>query len=454
MHRSPLTEVRAQVREACRALTTSDDGMFLATYDTNASLRMYKIKVDWGFNKDSKEQPKQINPVLKVTPFSMQAHCFPDGPDNGEAEDVTGFGGSDGARYTLSHLQMIPPPMDQPVSENRFPTIITVFRNMATVASAVAGPAQQSPFAPPTLLWTWKLVAQPSALGCLASGFDQVSAKKRPTEGARSRAVLAIEKHSSTPIHNNVLSITPIRHNTILAVAFADATVDWLDHETKQPIQADYNFAEITSLPQSGFTFEGTEPVVTLELSPNACLAAYQDAAGALKLRQVENIVSSLDAPSDDERRTAIATALALQYDSSLLQYRAFLDDILSLMPPSTDVALTYEFLEQTHSALGYSLDLSSDDPSKATNMHFRTPWIQKLLGAQACLGPAQDGQPWLPAKLALVTLNLRLVTFVIMMFFRHDLSLKAGKTPLAVENGPSSRSPFPPFYLERAYAV
>lgn len=406
----------------------TDEGIFLTTYDTRAFLRLHKIKIEWGINKDSKEKPQLINPSVRVHAFNVNTSCKPDGSEQGDTADMSGFGANDSAQYMLTHLEMVPPPMDLTNTEEKFPSILTVFKYVPSIVASINGPIQQSPLTPSTLLWTWKLTAHPPAGGCLSSAFEQLAAKKKSIETARSRAFLEITKHSWIAVNNIVLSIAPFRYNTIIALSLADGSVDWLHRDSMQSIQPDYNFSEITSLPQSGFTFVSTDPVLATELSPSGCLAAYQDVDGALKIKQMESTISSLDAPIDEERRIAIATVLALQWTSGLLQYRSFLDDVLSLMPPTTDAELMFEFLEQAHSALGYTLDFSGDDPTKATAMLFRTPWLQKLLGAQAVLGSIKRGKRSLPAKLAFVTLNLRLASFVIIMVFRTDISLKAGR--------------------------
>lgn len=423
-------------------LNATDDGIFLVTYDTRSFLRLHKVKIEWGYNKDSKEQPKQINPTLRIHAFNVNTHCKPDGSEQGDMGSMSAFGTNESAQYMLTHLEMVPPSMDLTNPDEKFPSILTAFKYVPSIVSSISVPAQQSPLTPSTLLWTWKLTAHPPSGGCLSPAFEQLAAKKKSIESARSRAFLEITKHSWIAVNNVVLSITPFRYNTIIALSLADGSVDWLHRDTMQPVQADYNFTEITSLPQSGFTFVTTDPVIATELSPSGCLAVYQDTEGALKLKQMESTISSLDAPTDDERRTAIATALALQWTSNLLQYRPFQDDIVSLMPPATDTTLMYEFLEQAHSALGYTLDFTSDDPSKASAMLFRTPWLQKLLGAQAVLGSIKRGKRSLPAKLSLVTLNLRLAAFVIIMVFRIDVALKPGKLPLVSISGQSTDTP------------
>jgi mediator of RNA polymerase II transcription subunit 16, fungi type len=408
-----------------------------------AFLRIYKVKIDWAFDKDSKDHPKTINPTLKIHYMGLDTHCLPEGfevPDVADAMETS--------QYILTHLEMVPPAMEKATQEYQFPSIITVFKNTTSISIGQAGPARSS-LAPSTLLWAWKMVAHRPAPGCLASGFNQLSAKMKTTDSARSRAYLSIEKHSSTPIHNNVLAVTPFRNNTILAVAFADGTVAWLDHEEKQAIQPNYNFTEITSLAQSGFAFEGSEPAIHLDLSPNGCLIAYQDVEGALKLRHMENVVSSLESPSDGERRTAIATALALQYDSGLMQFHAFLDDIISLMGPSTDTELVYEFLEQVYAGVGLSLDFSSEDGSKATRVLFSPAGlVQKVIGAQAVLGSFNRGRRPMSAKLAFVTLQLRLSAYVVMMTVRTESELKPGKCHcylLVAHNANSPHQKWPP---------
>lgn len=427
------------ITHASFAPENDDKHMQLVTYDSHYTLRLYTVEVNWGASKDAQESQGKslsLNPSLKVSPVDVEPHCVPNGTDQTDPADMAGLGLGDGIHYVLTHLEIVPPALDTGSAGQRLNSVLAVFKNVPLVIPSTNDGTQPSSLSPSTLVWTWQL--QPATTGNLSSSFDQLSAKKKSTDSVKTKSSLTLIKQESNAFLNTVLLVTPLRYNTIIALTMADGSVEFLRRDSMQPIQADYNDSEVYSLPQSGFAFMSGESVVNVELSPNGCMQAYQDLEGKLKLRTITSTASDLVNPVSAERRKAIATSLALQWASGLLQMRSFLDDILALLVPNADPELIFEFTEQAVNAMGHNLDFSADDPQKPTIMLFRTPWLQRFFGTQAALGMTRHGRRTLAAKLALVTLNVRLSAFVIMMSFRHDLSLKSGKSLVFHQHGRS----------------
>ncbi|KAF2094468.1 hypothetical protein NA57DRAFT_46246 [Rhizodiscina lignyota] len=412
-----------------------DDGLQLVTYDTHQTLRLYKIKVAWGVTKDQQDPTGKnfiLNPSLTFKALYIEPYCVPDGMDPADPTDMTGLGAADGIQYMLTHLEMIQPALDTGAQEQSVNSILAVYKNVPSILPAPSGGAQPASLAPSSVVWTWQL--QPATTGSLSASFDQLSAKKKGTDSARLTSTSIIVKQAPNTFHNAILSVTSLRYNTIIALTMADGSAEFLRRDSMQPIQADYNFTEVYSLPQSGFAFVSMDPIINIELSPSGSMQAFHDSEGILKVRTMTSTVYDLANPVDAERRTAAATVLALQWASGLLQFRSFLDDILALIVPNSDAELAIEFIEQCVAATGYNLDFSSDEPQKPTLLLFRTPWIQKLLGAQAALGLGKSSKRTLSAKMAFVTLNLRLAAFVIMMHVKSRILPPCANVNLVTE--------------------
>jgi hypothetical protein len=126
-----------------------------------------------------------------------------------------------------------------------------------------------------------------------------------------------------------------------------------------------------------------------------------------------------------------------MQYQSS--------DDLLSVIPSSldqgmflkphmagkiVDVSLGAKFylIDQLYRALQIILNYSTDEAQKHYYSLFRLAPLYKCISVQNILGTEGKYQRNMPAKLAWVTMNLRVVSFTVSMSFRHNENLKHGE--------------------------
>lgn len=412
----------------------------MVTYDTRHCLRLYKIKIDWAMQQNQPQEGQQqqpakvVNPTLKVTAAKLDTNCMPTSSDLPETGDLSAFGASDSSQYMLTHLELITPSSDhnQADQQKLFPSVVTVFKNVSSILPTLTSTPAPAHLSATTLMWTWEM--QPAHHSTLSSAFDQLAAKKKSTGSVKPRQFLKFKPNSPIPIDNTVLSITSTRSNTVLAVAMADGSVEFLKRDTMEPMQAEYNFSSVYTLSQSGFAFPASKPVLATELSPNLCCALSIIAeSGETKLRAMESTIVDLANPENAQQRSATAAVLALQWSSGLFQFKSCLDDVFAVVQPHGDPDLQNEIIEKAYSAIGINLDFAGEDAQKSSQMFFRTPWLQKLVAQQAVSDPAKNGRRSLSAKLAYLTLNARLAAFVTMMVFRRDQPLQPGMLPALV---------------------
>lgn len=407
----------------------------MATYDTEATLRLYKVNIDWAAAQvptQEGQQPsfKTVNPTMKVAPIKIISHYRPPLSSMSDQGDLSAFGASDTAQYVLTHLNLVPPPLEQRGDDQQRlqPAVISIFKNVASILPSLAGVPVPSTIGVPDLIWTWEL--QQTQQSHLSNAFNQLASKKKAVDAVKAGHYLDIKHIISTPLHNTAVAITATRYNAIIAISMADGSVEFRKRDTMDILQGEYNFSSVYSLPQSGFCFAASEPVLDMALSPNDCCALSLSVdSDEASLRVMENQTVDLNNPETPQQRSATAAVLALQLCGGMLQIKGCQDDVYAAVHDG-DKTLQYEIIELAYSALGTTLAFIGDDAKETSQLLFRLPWHQKLISQQTMLGQGKQGHRSLSSKLAFVTLGVRQAAFILTMVFRNDLALKAGMWP------------------------
>ncbi|KAF2088775.1 hypothetical protein K490DRAFT_63988 [Saccharata proteae CBS 121410] len=388
-----------------------DDALLLAAHDLSGSLHIYRIRIHWNLTKQQPGQLAMTSPVLEVSALKTEDNCSP----TGSSLDVTD-GAMDNEQQQVSfpaqltHLTFVPTAPHEASS----PMILAVFSHTPAAIPSLVGQSstQQPPF---SILARWELTESKAGLH---SGLNQLSAKKKTTGNVEARRKLSLKRLPDIIQSSVTLSFYNLDYNTIFCLCQSDGRIEFRRRDTMEIMTADYNSDKVSSLIQAGFVFPSSEPALHVALSPSFCVAAMLQSDSTIALKSMEYSHGSLTTPTPtpDPKATAAVVAITLQHSSASLQYCST-DDLLSILPTSTDATLKETFLSGTYNSMNIATDFTAEENAQTLMKQiFNNNLARGCLSAQSLLGTTAPGQQDLPGKLAWATLNLRLTTLAIAM--------------------------------------
>ncbi|KAK7727014.1 Mediator of RNA polymerase II transcription subunit 16 [Botryosphaeria dothidea] len=200
----------------------------------------------------------------------------------------------------------------------------------------------------------------------LHSGYDQLTAKKKPSGSVGQRQKTNLKRLPDVVLGSATLGFFSLDFHTKFALYQSTGGVEFRDRYSMDIITADLNENKVSSLPQAGFSFTATDP------------------------------------------------ALVLQYSSASLQYMPG-DDLFAIMPADMDNNLKRLFLRGTHQCMNVVADYPPEDASqKSFEAIFRNNVLRGCLSTQNLLGMTANGSRNVSSKLAWITLNLRFTSFLL----------------------------------------
>ncbi|KAF2667544.1 hypothetical protein BT63DRAFT_294707 [Microthyrium microscopicum] len=395
----------------------SDNSLMVAAYDLSRQLKVFRIHVNWKYNeKEPQEAPR---PSLEVVPHAWEESCHPLSA-NSMGQDNSTAGGPDSSYLSqMTHLEFLAPESSGKTSGNRdsVPTILATFCNIPRAATMVYDPLNRYQNAASVVCrWHLKAVKLPPVLAV----FDEIQAmyfKNVPglikSSEQTIKQELQLERLSDVHLHSIVLSQTILRHNTLLGFAMSDGAIEFRFRESMELASADGNYEEVSTLPQSGFSFPQGEPVLNVALSPNFCCALAMNTDGKVKLRRMEYSVDSLGSLNEDQPQFgAISALLASSVTSSFIGY-CTVDDILAILPPDIPITLANAIAEQLFMACSAVPTGSIDflNPKNQTTAYFlKSTMLQRCISFHYALSPMEHGCLSINAKLAWTLFNMKSV--------------------------------------------
>ncbi|KAJ9626522.1 Mediator of RNA polymerase II transcription subunit 16 [Taxawa tesnikishii (nom. ined.)] len=182
-------------------------------------------------------------------------------------------------------------------------------------------------------------------------------------------------------------------------------------------IMADGDTNRVSSLPQSGFAFPLTEPLVNISVAPHAGMAVIEKANGEVALSVAQYLNGWNNATINDPLAQAAVVSLAREY-VLLVSTNDAVDDVLAMMPSDLDRGLRRKFIGTVFSLLKRPIDHSMDDLSnpKARMLAWSNNALYRVLGAQFVLGYKDNpSQKDIPGKFAWALLNTKSICSSIM---------------------------------------
>ncbi|KAF1817517.1 hypothetical protein P152DRAFT_21888 [Eremomyces bilateralis CBS 781.70] len=423
-------------------LPDNDPTLLMATYNMSCSLKVCRIRIEWqpqtaaNPGQGNGEGPTLNMPAIKLSPVTSESDCFPPSSLTSEGDGLS----IEPRPYipTLTHLEFLPSEPERVHADKTYPTVLGVFHEFSAPSSADAllGDTSRPYFCHATAC-AWELKAAPPAK--LSEAFDSLSGKKRPLstyfpQGQQWRL------HQKPAWSSNVavISIVSLRFNTVLAVAYADGSIEFRDRSTMSTIVTEQDPAEIYTLMQGGFAFLNAPPSLHIAFSPNYCIAAVlhdddekTDKGSRITIRKMEYLMGDLAHPSEGMATAPgsgmvsnAAVALALHHSCACGQL-CTTDDIFAMLGSNAHVSVINEFFQQAIRAMNLNLDYSTEEAQKNAYQLFRVPALYKTLSAQAGMGTVKHGFRNVSGKLAWITLNLKLIATSLTMSIRHNEPLK-----------------------------
>lgn len=416
----------------------------MATYNMSCNLKIWRLRIEWrppAPQAPNGETPPPQPPGIKLSPVTTESDCFPPSMLSNETDGL-----SLEPRIhvpSLTHFEFLPAEPERVHADKTFPTLLGVFHEFVAPSSVddILGDAGR-PYRASATCCLWELKAGPPPK--LSDAFDTLSGKKRPLSSfAPHGQQWKLHQKAGWSSNMAILHVVSLRFNTVLAVAYADGNIEFRDRSTVSVIVAQQNPDEIHTLMQAGFTFFNSTPSLHLAFSPNYCLAATirdhegdeTKDSGRIKIRKMEFLLGNLDRPTDDatnanaEMLSNAAVALALHHSCACGQL-CTTDDLFAMLGPNVHSSLVHGFLHQAMRAMNLNLDYSTDEAHKNAYFLFRVPALYKTLSAQAALGTAKDGTRNISAKLAWITLNLKLLATSMTLSLRPNETMKLGMSP------------------------
>lgn len=382
----------------------SEHSLLLAAHTVSGSILVYRVKINWN------AQPgKSASPTFELSPLKAEDNCSPLGTDFDTGDAALGSSHKLSFPAKLTHLSFIPCGPD-PGPTPSFPTVLAVFcHTPAPVPSLMDQThAQQPPF---SIVSRWELH---SSTYSLHSGYDQLTAKKKPSGSVGQRQKTNLKRLPDVVLGSATLGFFSLDFHTKFALYQSTGGVEFRDRYSMDIITADLNENKVSSLPQAGFSFTATDPALHLVLSPSACMLALLQPDGTTTLKTMEFGLGSLNSGETDPKISAAIAALVLQYSSASLQYMPG-DDLFAIMPADMDNNLKRLFLRGTHQCMNVVADYPPEDASqKSFEAIFRNNVLRGCLSTQNLLGMTANGSRNVSSKLAWITLNLRFTSFLL----------------------------------------
>lgn len=181
MRHLPQTQVIHFFHMVRSSANPVEHSLLLAAHTVSGSILVYRVKINWN------AQPgKSASPTFELSPLKAEDNCSPLGTDFDTGDAALGSSHKLSFPAKLTHLSFIPCGPD-PGPTPSFPTVLAVFcHTPAPVPSLMDQThAQQPPF---SIVSRWELH---SSTYSLHSGFDQLTAKKKPSESVGQRVSYA-----------------------------------------------------------------------------------------------------------------------------------------------------------------------------------------------------------------------------------------------------------------------
>ncbi|TID21520.1 mediator of rna polymerase ii transcription subunit 16 [Venturia nashicola] len=404
----------------------ADKSLLLAAHQVTGALKLYNINFHWNLpdNKDPQAQPLYImRPVIAVTSLLEIASCFPAGLSSGAQGEDGASSVDHSLSYQLSYLELIPYAPEHGSKEPSERTVMAVFTVTPSSSEMIDSMQQYGQLSSTICRWELKTGLQDKVAHC----FDLLSVKKKACSAIHSRNRARLRRLTDISLHPAVLNVVPIRNHTMFAFTMSDGSIQFRYRDTMEIVTADDEHDEVQTMPQSGFAFANIDTYLHTTFSPNACVVAMLNLDGVVKTEKIQYMPTSLnDIKEDDPRYGSVTAALALQHSSASMQYKST-DDLLSILPKNLSEALTHGLLTKACKFLTVNFDFVSDDNQKQIPGLYRHHLLFKCVSIQSTLGSSdKKGPRKLSARLAWITINLRLISLCISMNLRSNENLRA----------------------------
>ncbi|KAF2430482.1 hypothetical protein EJ08DRAFT_235033 [Tothia fuscella] len=417
-----------------------DNSLLLVAHQLSGSLRLFRIQVNWNSAANQDDgQPVEYSfssPTLEVSALLEEDSCLPTNTlafDQHNSVDATLVAHNS---YQLTSLELLPnPPEFGKESSHGLATIMAVFTVLPpppiifdSIDPSVLLPDTTKQYQRATsVISRWNLIK--GAQNKLPPCFEHLSVKKKSTTAIAPRHCIRLERLPDISCSSAILSSISLRNNTMFAFSMSDGNTYFRYRDTMDIVIQDGNDDEVHTLPQSGFSFPRIDPPsLCTALSPNACVVAFVKPDGVVKLESMKYDFDSLtEIPKDDPKEASLAAVIALQHAYSCMQYRSS-DDLLSILPTKLSETMTHSILSNATKFLSVTnFDYVSDEGQKHLQMLYKNHFLFKCLSIQNILGSLDNkGAKKLSARLAWITINLRLVSVTVSMGMRSDQNLKA----------------------------
>ncbi|QDS74407.1 hypothetical protein FKW77_005772 [Venturia effusa] len=391
--------------------------------NVSGALRVYKVSFNWNLPdpKDPQAQPV-MRPVLTVTSLFEEVSCFP-------SSLYPGIQGEDGASnpdnslsYQLSYLELLPRAPEQSSKTPGEQVVMAVF-TVTPAPSAMMDSMQQYQQIS-SVICRWELST--GLTDRVAQCFDLLSVKKKTCNAISPQNRARLRRLADISLHSAVLNVALIRNHTMFVFTMSDGSIQFRHRDTMEIVVADENHDEVHTMPQSGFAFSNTDTYLHTTFSPSACVVAMLKLDGTVKIEKMQYLLTPLnDIKEDDPKFGSVTAVLALHHASASMQYKST-DDLLSILPTDLSQVFTHGLLTKACKFLPISFDFVSDDNQKQIPGLYRHHLLFKCLSIQTTLGSSdKKGPRKLSARLAWITINLRLISLCISMNLRSNETLR-----------------------------
>ncbi|KAF2131642.1 hypothetical protein P153DRAFT_429890 [Dothidotthia symphoricarpi CBS 119687] len=421
----PMVSTKEAFTHAAFA-SNNDDSLLLAAYDVKRRLYMFRVEAIWNIPQE-KRTPNSgpfDKPGLHVSLMVVEDNCNPIDITSDDLNNGIESRGTSAAQ--LTHLNFLPITPEQ--QDGSLPTIQAIFCRPPNLISFDQLHPQEPSYSV-IVKWTIHQTQQNQ----LHSSLDQIASKKKSVASIPARTTFQLKRITDFPLHSVVLAFYPIWYHMILALCYADGTIEFRKRSTMETIVPDGNTDTMTSLLQAGFSFPHAEASLHVALSPNHCMAVCMSQEGTIKIRSMEYQHGTLSTDDDDPRHSAALAALILQSSSAANQYYSS-DDIFSIIGTLTEKR-KQDFINLLFEGLQVDIDCGIDDMS---NQHLmllgRTPFFVKTLSAMHLLGLEGSVNRSLSSKMAWIILNIKYVTQILTTIARmHGILDKTSLRPEVV---------------------
>jgi len=240
---------------------TAEGRLLITTYTSTGTLAVYAVQVNW---PDFRQNPNaDIVPQLSVEIINSDV---PTTVSQATGADGISDGTYDSDALQLTHLEMIPT-TDIDKAEQVPPTIHALYawinKNMDIT---------QSGYFIASMVKRWAVTSVEEKLH---PRFDEMSTKTNTVSEPLYR--LAVQRRPNHSFDQVVTSYQLVDASQTLAVAKSDGSVDFLNPATMASWSMQGEPNEVTSMPQSGYTFPNIDLPYNIAYSPNLCTMATLD---------------------------------------------------------------------------------------------------------------------------------------------------------------------------------